>query len=283
MGGRILREGVVRVVGDDGAQSELAREELQHRPDPPLVGDAVVLQLDEEVVGPEHVAPVRQCLTRGDHVVAQQVLVHLRAQASRQDDESGTVGREELEVDARLVPIPLHVGGGRERDEVAVAGIVLGQHRQVVVALLAVGPARALLVARPDRLVELRAQDRPEPGGGGGLLELDETEEDTVVGDGHRRLLVTGDGLDQVGDARRPVEHRVIGVHVQVDEPAIAARRHPAHSSRGRVMEPGAPRARASRPRPSRVAWTTRPGPCAAPTLGLGVLEVNDTTVIHGP
>ena len=47
---------VVHVVGADQRQAEIARERRQARVDDPLLVDALVLHLEEEVAGPEDVA-----------------------------------------------------------------------------------------------------------------------------------------------------------------------------------------------------------------------------------
>ena len=49
-------------------------------------------------------------------------------------------------------------------------------------------------------------------------VELDGARERAVVGERDGRHLELGGARDEVGDPARPVEDRVLGVHVQVDE-----------------------------------------------------------------
>ena len=50
------------------------------------------------------------------------------------------------------------------------------------------------------------------------LVEVDDAVEVAVVGDGDRALAVGLGGEHHLLDARRAVEHRVLGVVVEVDE-----------------------------------------------------------------
>ena len=54
----------------------------------------------------------------------------------------------------------------------------------------------------------------------GGLVEVEDAVHVAVVGDADGRLAVGGRGGHDIFDARRTVEHRVLGVHVQVSEVA---------------------------------------------------------------
>ena len=119
--GVVLRE-VVRVVRGDEPQSGLLAEARHHRHDLLLVGDAVVLDLEEEVVRAEDVfvlqrgvfapcvrlPPARLCETSP-------------FQARREDDQPFAMLAQQLLVDARLVIEALGVSGRDELDEVLVA------------------------------------------------------------------------------------------------------------------------------------------------------------------
>ncbi len=56
------------------------------------------------------------------------------------------------------------------------------------------------------------------PCGPAGLVEVEDPVHVPVVGDPDRRLAVGHGGSDDLGDPGRAVEHRVLGVHVQVGE-----------------------------------------------------------------
>ena len=92
--------------------------------------------------------------------------------------------------------------------------------RDVVVGLLGRAPPHARLVgavrARGD--VRLDADDRLDAGILRGLVELERREGVAVVGDRDRRHALADRLLDERADAGGPVEHRVLAVHVQVNE-----------------------------------------------------------------
>ena len=135
---------------------------------------------------------------------------------------------EELPVEAGLVVVALEVGRRRELEQVAVALIGLGQEGQVVVELLA--PARVAAgvvdLAAPDRSfvpglgghVRLGADHRVDAGLAARRVEVEDPVHVAVVGDTEGRLTVLHRRLHQVGDPRRPVEHRELGVGVEVGE-----------------------------------------------------------------
>ena len=102
-----------------------------------LLGQPVVLQLDEEIAAAEDVLqPAGQRLGLAP-VVGQQGLEHHPAQAAGGGDEAVVVPLEQLPVEAGLVVIALEVGRRGQLEQVPVALGGLGQQRQVVVELLA--------------------------------------------------------------------------------------------------------------------------------------------------
>ena len=111
---------------------------------------AVVLQLDEQVVAPEDVLQPAGLLQRALLVALQQRLQDVAAEAAGGGDEALVVLREQLPVEARLVVVALEEGPAGELDQVAVADVVLGQQREVVVELLAaLGVAAGVVDAAP--------------------------------------------------------------------------------------------------------------------------------------
>ena len=114
--------------------------------------EAVVLELDEEVVAAEDVLEAGGAARSASLLVArQQGLEHHAAEAAGGGDEPVVVALEQLPVDAGLVVVALEVGGRRELHEVAVALGRLGQQRQVVVELLPALDVAAGVVDRPRR------------------------------------------------------------------------------------------------------------------------------------
>ena len=120
-------------------------------------------------------------------------------------------------VDARLVVEALDVGLGRELDEVVIAVHVLGQHDQVVGALVLA--ALAVEAARPGH-IELRAHDGLQRNTflGHRIQELLHTEHVPVIGDSQGRLTVGHGSIDQVPYLGLTVENRILGMDMQVGE-----------------------------------------------------------------
>ncbi len=265
----VARLGVVAVVGDHRAQPEVLGQLLEPRPVAGLLGDAVVHLLDEEPVGAEDVAHPRQRGRRRRLVVLHEELVGLATEAAGQHDQAGAVLLEQLVVDARLVPVALEVGPGRELDQVVVADVVHGERRQVVVAVPHRGPC--LVAPRPVGEVGLHAEDRLDAGALPGPEELREAEEVAVIGGGDRRHPVPGALGEQLVDAGGAVEHGELGVHVEVDE--LVSTTHVQHPSRTSSSSPSVATATAPRPtrlrhrgatgrRPWRPPWGRRGGAC---------------------
>ena len=135
---------------------------------------------------------------------------------------------QELPVDTGLVVVTLEVGGRGELDEVPVALRGLGEDGQVVVELLAslalaarvvdAAPANRALVTGLRGHVGLGADDRRDAAFAALLVEVEDAVHVAVIGDRQSGLAVGHRGSDQVADPGRPVEHRVLGVGVQVDE-----------------------------------------------------------------
>ena len=75
--------GVVAVVGGEQRRLQVLGDVEQHRVGAVLLGDAVVLELDEEVVAPEDVLEPAGRLDGAVVVVAHEVLEHVAAEAAR--------------------------------------------------------------------------------------------------------------------------------------------------------------------------------------------------------
>ena len=66
--------------------------------------------------------------------------------------------------------------------------------------------------------VQLAADDRLDARGLGGVHEMHRAKDVAVIGHGHGRHAEFLHALDQLLDVASAVEHRVIGVQVQMDE-----------------------------------------------------------------
>src|SRR5205085_233789 len=102
-GEMVLAVDVVAVVRGEQWRLQLLRDGEQLRVGLALRGEAVVLQLDEEVVAPEDVLQAGRLLERALVVAPQQRLQDVTAEAARRRDESLAVALERLPVGARLV------------------------------------------------------------------------------------------------------------------------------------------------------------------------------------
>ena len=117
------------------------------------------------------------------------------------------------EVDRRLAALQAFQEARRgELDEVAVAGVVGCQQRQVVALGLAPPAGDGVVVDE----VDLAADDRLDAVLRAGLVELDGAVHHAVVGQAERRLAELRGALRERLDLARAVEQRVLGVHVQV-------------------------------------------------------------------
>ncbi len=201
---------VVDVAGRDDGKPPLRRERGQRLEERLLDVDVPVLELDVGRVAAEDLrepVEVGLCIARA---VLHERARDAPAEAAGEGEHALRMALEQLPVDAGLVVVALEVAERAELDEVAVADVVRREERQVGVALV-------LLPAIVDD-VDLAADDRLDPLLLCGLEELDRARHRPVVGEGHRRHLELRCLPRQGRDPARPVEDRILGVDVQVDE-----------------------------------------------------------------
>ena len=213
----VVGRGVVRIVRRDKRDLHLLRElrEPGVRLRALCVDVGLVVLHHFEVEAVEDVREEAGELLRLVVAVLVQQLEHLARRAAAQRDDALAVLGQQLLIHTRLVVEALEVRLGAELQEVAVAGFVLREQRQVVVVVRA---GVRLLVARIGRDVGLDANDRLDAAGARLLIEVDGAVERAVVGDGDGLLPQRGDAVHDVGDAAEAVEQRELGVKVQVGE-----------------------------------------------------------------
>ena len=225
---RVVGPGVMRVVGDDERERELGRDRAQAVADLALDVQAVIHDLDEEVVRAEDVA-VAGGGVDGLPVLAElEPGLHLAGRAAGGGDDAPGVGGEQLAVHPRLAEEALQGGERGQPEQVVHALGGLGEQRHVGVrarprdvigGLRRAAPAHRLAVlAVLGGDVGLDPDHRLDAGRRGLGPEVVGTVEVAVVGHGdgrHAVLLAPGEQVLQPG---RAVQHRVLGVHVQVDE-----------------------------------------------------------------
>ena len=206
---------VVQVVRRDERQTDLRGEPEELLVEPPLLGQAVVLELEEEPVRTEDVAVLAGQLASELPVLDFERPRDLAVEAGRQADQAFAVPGEVLAVDARLVVVAVDVRVRDEPTQVQVAGPVLREQDQVE----RLGVGLALLVGhRAPRDVRLHADDRLDVPGAAGLVERDRAVQRAVVGQRERIEALLGRRIDQLGDPAEAVEQAEFGVDVEVGE-----------------------------------------------------------------
>ena len=212
---RLVRVGVggvevVNVTRRDERQAALGGEPGQRVEHRLLDLEPGVLELDVGVVAAEDLLEPVELHLGVAHPRLRDRLRDPPRQAAGERDQARRILREELPVDARPVVVALEVAERAELDQVGVAGRRLGQQRQVRRALrLHVPVVGDVHLAADDRLHALLV---------GGLVEVDRAGQRAVIRERHRRHLEPGRLVDERRDPARPVEDRVLGVDVQVDE-----------------------------------------------------------------
>ncbi len=212
----VLARQVMDVVARRQRDVHLLGQVQQQRQHLLLLGQAVVMDLDEEVVLERLAVPARRRLGLL-RLAAQQVVGDLALDAGRHDQQAVLVFFQQLLVDARLAVEALQERGGDQLAEVAVALVVAHQRQQVEVVQLVLAAVGAV-EARARRQVELGADDGLDLALLGLLVEVDRAQDRAVVGQRHGGHLEGARLLEQVVDLQGGVEQAVLRVHVEVDE-----------------------------------------------------------------
>ena len=200
-----------------------------------LVGDPVILDLDEEVLPPEDVLQARRPALGLFDIAGQQRLEDDAAQAPGGGDQPGVMALEQLPIDPGLVVVALQVRRRRELQEVAVALDGLGKQGEVVVQLLPtfgispgvvhLAPAHRSLMSGFAGHVGLGPDDGGDPLVTARLVEVQDSVHVAVIGDAQSRLPVGHCRGHQLADPGGPIEHGELGVGVQMRKRPL---RHPA-------------------------------------------------------
>ena len=205
---------VMGIVGDDERDAGFPAELFQTLGGLPLLGDAVVLDLQVKVLAEEGLQ-IQRAGFGGLIIAADELLRDLAREAAGQAHKALGVIVQQRPVDARLEIKALSEGHADEITEVAVAGLVFAQEDQVGVGVV---DAVLLVMARARRDIDLAADDRLDAGGLAGLVKGHRAVHHAVVGHGQRRLPQLFGAPGQLLDAAGAVEQRILGMHMEMDE-----------------------------------------------------------------
>ena len=216
---RVVLVQVVTVVGRGKQQAVFAGHLDEARVDAVLFGQAVVLELDEEVLFSKKANVAGERLFRLLELFAQEKLGDLAAQAGGRGDKPVGMTRQGLEIDAGLVMESFQVADGTQFAEVSVARFVLAEQEQMVVC----GRLRfcGAVGAVPRRNVEFGPDDRLDLLGFGRLKEVDHAEHRAVVGNGACAHSVVSTAVEKLRNLDRSVQHAVFGVDMQMAESGV--------------------------------------------------------------
>ena len=187
------------------------------------VGHLVALELEVIVVAKHAMIPLTRLAGSLD-VAMQNLGGYLAGDTCRADDEVFVVALEVGAVGTRTIVVAICPRIGDELDEILVTIIVLGQHDEVVTAVVA--HLLDLVFLAAARHIHLTTQDgleRLEPlllallvDTGAVVGQFLDAIHHAVVGDRHTAHAVGNGLVDQVGYLGLTVEYRVVGVYVQV-------------------------------------------------------------------
>ena len=217
---------VMRVVGGQKWRTNFLRELNEFGVGANLVGNAVILDFDEQVVLAENVLQTSGLLHGTFFVAIENGLKNMATQTTGGGNEPGRVFLEQFPVDAWLVVIALEKRKAGQLNEVAVALIVFSQQREVVV-LLASALVDASVVVHTSATcnafgavvvshIGLGADDGLNALLTTFVIELDNAIHVAVVGDAQCRLTIGNSFCHQLVEARCAIEHGVFRMNVKV-------------------------------------------------------------------
>ncbi len=173
----------------------------------------MVLELDEEVPRLERVAKRRHRASPRARAALEDLLRQVPAHARAQTHDAARVLAQHLEVDARdAADEPFHPAAADDADDVLVALLRRREQHEVMRV------ADRLVAPRACDEVDLAAEDRLDARGLARRVVLDRAEHVRVVGERDRSHPHVRDPTDEALQADRPIEHRELGVRVEVDE-----------------------------------------------------------------
>ena len=214
MGFSVVRVSIVAVVGRDQGDSQLTAHSEQFGVHRLLVRIAVVLELQEIVSFPENVFVALCRLPGGLRVSADDLARDLSRQAGGCGYDPLVELAQQIQVHSGLVIKALCKGPAHDLHQVRVSGIVLRQQNEVIIAVLPV--ALLAVKARSGRDIDLTADNGLDARRFCGLIKINHSVHDAVIGNGRCRHAEFFDPADILGDFVGAVQKRVLRVDVQM-------------------------------------------------------------------
>ena len=195
MGPGITLAQIVAIVGGDQGQIELTSELGQRLVGEGLLGQTVGLEFQIEIVRPEDLGVFQGHLARVLFLIAHEQGGDFPLEAAREPDQTLVVLPQDLLVDPGLVVKAFKIGQGNQLHQVLVAGEVLCQQHQVIVAIViavaAAAPFSLTFKAAPGSNVDLATENGLDLEFPAQLVEFQRPEHVAMIGNGHCRHLVS--------------------------------------------------------------------------------------------
>ena len=222
----------MQVVGGKKRRANLLRQLDEVLCDAPLKLKTVVHELDEVVLLTAHVLVFASGLDGFVPLPEANASLNLTGRAARRGDQTIGILRENLAVHAGpLAHLTIERSKAREPEQIVHAHgraaqeceVGVGTARRNVIAgilLYLRSPlhARSIVTARAGRHVRLNTDDGLHTRGHSVLVKLVGPKHVSVVGDRDCVLAGFSGSVHELADLRGPIEHRVIGVDVKVNE-----------------------------------------------------------------
>ena len=205
------------VVGADQGQSRLPVHPQQLPVHHSLVPDAVVLELQIEVLRPEDPAKLQGVVLRVFVLPVPQPPGNLPCKARGQGDQPAAVLPQELQIHPGTVVKALCPSHGDHVGEVSVSLLVLTQQHQMA----ALGVKLMELIEPGTALgghIDLAADDGLDSLRLTGPVKVDNAVHNAVVGDGAGGLAHGLDNFGQIPDTARAVKEAVLRMDMQMDK-----------------------------------------------------------------
>ena len=216
VGLRVLRIGIVAVIGGDQRNSHLPAHTEQFRIDSLLVRISVVLQFQEKIALAENVQVALCGFTGTRGIPPDDLAGNFTGQAGGGGDDAFMEFTQKIKIHPGFIIKAFGEGAADNLHQVGIAGIVFRQQDQVIIAVLAV--ALLPVVTRPRRHIDLTPYDGIDTFFFCRLIKIDHAVHDAVIGNGRCRHAKRFHLAYVLGDLIGTVQKRVLGVDVKVRE-----------------------------------------------------------------